>query len=299
MCTSIDAYFLCPYDPVPLTQSRQEHVHRARRTRKGLVCIYVGGVCRHVGGFQQKVPAQVHERMTRKCDIWPHLTPLHTAHTHHNASVSQNNTPNSVVLQMAKTSPERLRSHWPHRQHRAHQTKTCQKRCLETFRQCNGASITYVVFEEGYLGDGVVCLVTFRKKSTLAHTWLHACFAERSHSCAAPYARIGLSPSAACEAMARTCMMLAVRKVMFLGVLAQHARSCRVISCWISCLPSKSAPDTQHEIPLRPALFPYIANSSRLLRIKPSSRRNTNLTSTDCDVMTTSNVAPTQNVARV
>ena len=38
--------------PLPLTQSRQEHVHRVRRTHKGLVCIYVGGVCRHVGGFQ-------------------------------------------------------------------------------------------------------------------------------------------------------------------------------------------------------------------------------------------------------
>ena len=160
VCTSIDAYFLCPYDPVPLTQSRQEHVHRARRTRKGLVCIYVGGVCRHVGGFQPNEPTQVHERMTRKCDIWPHLTPLHThTHTSQRVSLTEQHS-NSVVLQMAKTSPERLRSRWPHRQHRAHQ-KTCQKRCLQTFRQCNGASITYVVFEEGYLGDGVVCLVAF------------------------------------------------------------------------------------------------------------------------------------------
>ena len=45
-CTSIDAYFLCPYGPLPLTQTRQERVHRARRTRKGLFCIYVGGVYR-------------------------------------------------------------------------------------------------------------------------------------------------------------------------------------------------------------------------------------------------------------
>ena len=82
-CTSIGAYFLCPHGPLPLSQSRHEHVHRARRTRKGLVCIYVGGVCRHVGGVQPHEPTQVHERMTRKCDIWPHLTPLHTAHTHH------------------------------------------------------------------------------------------------------------------------------------------------------------------------------------------------------------------------
>ena len=131
---------------MPLTQSRQEHVHRARRTRKGLFCIYVGGVRRHVGGFQPHEPTQVHERMTRKCVIWPHLTPLHTAHTHTSQRVSLTEQhSNSVVLQMAKTSPERLRSHWPHRQHRAHQTKTCQKRCLQTFRQCNGASITYVV----------------------------------------------------------------------------------------------------------------------------------------------------------
>ena len=31
---SIHAYFLCPHDPPPTTQSRQEHVKRARRTRK-------------------------------------------------------------------------------------------------------------------------------------------------------------------------------------------------------------------------------------------------------------------------
>ena len=48
----------------------------------------------------------------------------------------------------------------------------------------------------------------FRKEPKLAHTWLHACFAGRSHSCAAPkhhtkrasflfHSGIGLSPSAA------------------------------------------------------------------------------------------------------
>ena len=74
--------FLVSLGPLPLTQSRQEHVHRVRRTRKGLVCIYVGGVCRHVGEFQPHEPTQMQKRMTQKCDIWPHLTPLHTAHTH-------------------------------------------------------------------------------------------------------------------------------------------------------------------------------------------------------------------------
>ena len=96
--------------------------------------------------------------------------------------------------------------------------------------------------------------------------------------------------------MARTCIMFAVSKVMFLGVLAQHAPSCRVISCWISCLPFTSAPDTQHEIPLRPALFLYVANNSSLLPCH-SPPAQTNLTSTGCDVMTTSIVAPTQHVA--
>ena len=33
-------------------------------------------------GFQPHEPTRVHERMARKCDIWPHMTPLHTAHTH-------------------------------------------------------------------------------------------------------------------------------------------------------------------------------------------------------------------------
>ena len=101
-CVHPLTHFLCPYDPVPLTQSRQEHVHRARRTRKGLFCIYVGDVRRHVGGFQPYEPTQVHERMTRKCDIWAHLTPLHTAHTHHNASVSQNNTPTVLCCRWRK-----------------------------------------------------------------------------------------------------------------------------------------------------------------------------------------------------
>ena len=146
-CTSIDAYFLCPYGPLPLTQTRQEHLHRARRTRKGLFCIYFGGVRRHVGGFQPHEPTQVHERMTRKCEIWPYLTPLHTAHTHTSQRISLTEQhSNTVVL---------------HRQHRAHQTKTHQKRRLQTFRQCSGASITNVVAKEGYLGDGFVRLVKF------------------------------------------------------------------------------------------------------------------------------------------
>ena len=193
--------------PLPLTQSRQEHVHRVRRTHKGLVCIYVGGVCRHVGGFQPHEPTQMQKRMTQKCDIWPHLTPLHTAHTHitsQRVSLTEQHS-NSVVLQMAKTSPVTLRSRWPHRQHRAHQTKTCQKRCLQTFRQCNGASITYVVVVEEDHVDGVVCLARNQKRHTPGCT--HAS-AERSHSCSARehhtgrasflfHSGIGLSPSAA------------------------------------------------------------------------------------------------------
>ena len=49
-------------------------------------------------------------------------------------------------------------SRWRHKQHRTHQTNTYQKRCLQAFRQCNGASITYFVRREEYLGDGVVGL---------------------------------------------------------------------------------------------------------------------------------------------
>ena len=123
---------------------------------------YVGGVCRHVGRFQPNEPKLVHERMTRKCDIWPRLTPLHTTHTHTSQRISLTEQhSNTVVLLMAKTSPVRLGSRWPHRQHRAQQTETGQKRCLQTFRQCNGASITYVVVREEYHGDGVVRLVIF------------------------------------------------------------------------------------------------------------------------------------------
>ena len=75
---------------------------RTCSSRAGLFCIYVGGVYPHVGGFQPHEPTQMHERMTRKCDIWPHLTPLHTAHTHHTASVSQNNTPTVLCCRWQK-----------------------------------------------------------------------------------------------------------------------------------------------------------------------------------------------------
>ena len=113
-CTSIDASFLCPSVPLPFTQARQEHVHRACRTRKGFFHIYVCAVYRHVGGlFQPHEPTQMHAHMARKRDIWQHLTPLHTAHTHHNAE------PHRTTLQQccaadSRTSPVRSRSRWPH-----------------------------------------------------------------------------------------------------------------------------------------------------------------------------------------
>ena len=63
-----------------------------------------------------------------------------------------------------------------------------------------------------------------------------------------------------CHRVPCTCV-LAAGAVIFFGVVA-HARSCRLISCWISCLPYASVLDAQHKIPLRPALFLYLANSS-------------------------------------
>ena len=98
----IHAYFLCPHGPPPTTQSRQEHVNRARRTRKGLICNYSCTVCRHVGGCRPHEPTQVQARMTRKHDTWPHVTSLHTTHTRQNAAVSQKNTPTLSMRQMAK-----------------------------------------------------------------------------------------------------------------------------------------------------------------------------------------------------
>ena len=62
---------------------------------------------------------------------------------------------------------------------RAHRTKTYQKRRLQTLRQCNGASIIYLVFVEDYLGYGLVYLVVNQSN---AGTHLAA---ERLHSCAA------------------------------------------------------------------------------------------------------------------
>ena len=57
------------------------------------------------------------------------------------------------------TFPVRLRSRWLQEQCGAHRTKSHHKRRLQTVRQCNGASITYLVFAEVHLGDGLVYLV--------------------------------------------------------------------------------------------------------------------------------------------
>ena len=72
----------------------------------------------------------------------------------------------------------------------------------------------------------------------------------------------------------------------FFGIVAQQARPCRGVSYRVST----SVPDTRHKIPLRPALFLYFANSSRLLPAcfqPPIAETQTSLTITDCDVMTT------------
>ena len=87
----------------------------------------------------------------------------------------------------------------------------------------------------------------------------------------------------ACRSVPRTCMVLAVRLVMFLGVVARHAQSGRAIS-WISCLPSASASGhtTQTSTPTRS--LPAPREQFQPGALPHASRRNTNLTSTDCDV---------------
>ena len=50
---------------------------------------------------------------------------------------------------------------WP--QCRAHRTKSRHKRRLQSFCQCNGASITYLVVSEVHHGDGLVCLVVYNQ----------------------------------------------------------------------------------------------------------------------------------------
>ena len=210
MCTSIDAYFLCPYDPVPLTQSRQEHVHRARRTRKGLVCIYVGGVCRHVGGFQPHEPTQVHDTHDAKMrhlaapDATPHSTHTHiTTRQSHTTTLQQccaadgENVSCNITVPLATQTTSRapdenmseaLPSNFPPMQWRLHHLCCCLLRYISVME--------------------LFASWLFRKEPTLAHTWLHARFAEQSHSCAAReyrtgrasflfHSRIGLSPSAA------------------------------------------------------------------------------------------------------
>ena len=69
---------------------------------------------------------------------------------------------------------------------------------------------------------------------------------------------------------------------MFLGVVARHARSCRAMSCWISCLPSTSVLVTHHST--LPCSLRVHREQFQPAALPLASRRNTNHTSTDCDV---------------
>ena len=143
---------------------------------------------------------------------------------------------------------------------RAQRTKTYQKRRLQTLSQCNGASITYPVVLEPYLGDGLVYLVLFQP--ALARAWLYACFAERLRSCAVcgrhtwtsarkRQLRVRLS----FLLLLWRCLCHAVRVkrcatrpwhgmpgAVYLHVCRArgHVLRCRGVSCWKSCLQSTS-----------------------------------------------------------
>ena len=78
-------------------------------------------------------------------------------------------------------------------------------------------------------------------------------------------------------------MVLALRVVMFLGVLAGHAQSCRVIS-WISCHPSASVSGHTTQNTTSTRSLPAPRKQFQPAALPHASRRNTNHTSTDCDV---------------
>ena len=69
----------------------------------------------------------------------------------------------------------------------------------------------------------------------------------------------------AVECCVLVCRLTCARAIMFFGVVARQALSCRGVSYCVTT----SVPDTRHKLPLRPALFLYIANSSRLLCFQP------------------------------
>ena len=101
--------------------------------------------------------------MTRKPRPLAAPDATQTAHTRQIASVSQNSISNADVTQMT----ERLLWSCVRLGHKnkvacAPERESHHKRRLQTFRQCTGASITYVVGGRAvHLGDGSVCLVVF------------------------------------------------------------------------------------------------------------------------------------------
>ena len=151
----------------------------------------------------------------------------------------------------------------------AHRTKSRHKRRLQSFCQCNGASIN-VVGRNGYRGDVLVYLVVYNQcwqatgcPYALPNNYTAAKPAvstprqpreSDSYVCAfrlpAPATEVGVSTvprvrnGVECRRVPCAYVPFDVRAAMFLGVVARQARSCCGVSCCISCLQLTSIPDT-------------------------------------------------------
>ena len=211
---------------------------------------------------------------------------------------------------------------------RAHQTKTHQERRLQTLRHCDGASITYVVGTELQRGDGIVCLVVFLHSTgkrlaarMLCRTITQLRSRRFTHlgervKVMAPHGGLsslfhtgrGLSPSAV---RAKRCATTP-RHGMSKRAAHLHGACCArghvpwyrgttraVMSCNIvDIVPSirvRLRHTTQTSTPT-PSLA-VLREQFQPAALPHASRRNTNHTSTDCDVRTTWFLTLNQNVA--
>ena len=148
-----------------------------------------------------------------------------------------------AVEQRAETVARHVsaRAHLPWEHGRANLKNTRHKRRLQTFCQCNGACITCLVGVEGHHGDGVVGLskrVCVRAKinvgnhlttPTLCRTITHLRSPRSSHILKI----VNVGNYHGCRASEEVCnvprsrVLLAVRAVMWCGVVAYDATPCR------------------------------------------------------------------------
>ena len=168
---------------------------------------------------------------------------------------------------------------------RAYRKNTSHKRRPQTFGQRTGACITYLVTPELYLGDGLVYLVVFSATRN-AGTHLAARMLPRTNT---QLRSPRFTPRRACESDGS-----AWRPLFPVPHWARSVSKCCAgeAMCTHRGMASRRVPRTfrlRHttQTSTLTRSLPVLREQFQPVALPLASRRNTNLTSTDCDAMTT------------